>query len=232
MVIPDKKLLRPIRSYVRREGRMTKAQRDAYETLWPQYGVEPTDEQQLTSLELFGREVPIVVLEIGFGMGHSLAEMAMAQPEKSFLGVEVYRTGVGQLLRTLDEQAITNVRVANMDAVELLKQYIADASLQRVNLYFPDPWPKKRHHKRRLVQPAFLDLLAKKLVAGGVFHMATDWQDYAEHAMVVLSEHPAFANTLAEYQFAPRPAERPETKFEQRGVRLGHGVWDLLFQKI
>lgn len=219
---------RGIRSFVRREGRFTPGQRRALAELWPRFGVEPTG--LLDFAALFGRHAP-VVLEIGFGNGASLAQMAAAAPEKNFLGVEVHRPGVGRLLQTLAEQGIGNVRVAAIDAATLLAQCIPDASLAAVYLFFPDPWPKKRHHKRRLLQPAFAELVRQKLEVGGVFHAATDWQPYAEHMLAVLETAPGYANLAGVGAYAPRPGYRPLTKFEARGQRLGHGVWDVLFQR-
>ena len=218
---------RSIRSFVRREGRLTRGQQRALDLLWPQFGIE-AGEGPLELDTLFGRSAP-KVLEIGFGMGASLAQMAAAKPDWDFLGIEVHRPGVGTLLRHIEEQGLSNVRVICADAVEVLKQRIPDASLDRVQLFFPDPWHKKRHHKRRIVQPEFVALIAAKLKPGGVFHLATDWENYAQHMLAVLSASPQFRNQAGEGHYAPRPEERPLTKFEQRGQRLGHGVWDLLF---
>lgn len=220
--------LRGIRSFVRREGRFTPGQRRALEESWPHFGVEPT--AVLDFAALFGRRAP-VVLEIGFGNGATLAAMAAAAQDKNFLGVEVHRPGVGGLLQRLTELGIDNVRVAQVDAKVLLEQFIPDASLDAVYLFFPDPWPKKRHHKRRLVQPPFAELVRRKLVVGGVFHAATDWEPYALHMLDVLTAAPGYTNLAGEGAFAPRPSYRPLTKFEARGQRLGHGVWDLLFQR-
>jgi tRNA (guanine-N7-)-methyltransferase len=225
----DKKL-RPIRSFVRREGRLTPGQERALEQLWPQFGIEDAD----TPLDLnacFGREAPKVI-EIGFGNGASLAEMAKNQPDHDFLGIEVHRPGVGQLLNHIESLGLTNLRVACTDAVQLIKQRIADNSLSRVQLYFPDPWHKKRHHKRRIIQPEFVALLAAKLHSGGHLHMATDWENYAEQMLEDLSASDQFRNCGDETGFIARPDYRPVTKFEQRGHRLGHGVWDLLFERI
>jgi tRNA (guanine-N7-)-methyltransferase len=220
---------RSIRSFVRREGRLTRGQQRALAVLWPQFGIDRGD--SLLDLEaLFGRAAP-KVLEIGFGMGTSLAAMAAARPEWDFVGIEVHRPGVGTLLRQVEAQGLRNVRVICDDAVEVLKQRIPDASLDRVLLFFPDPWHKKRHHKRRIVQPDFVALVAIKLKPGGVFHLATDWEDYAEHMLAVVGASPAFRNLAGAGCYAPRSAERPLTKFEQRGRRLGHGVWDLLFER-
>ncbi len=220
--------MRRVRSFVRREGRMTDGQRRALDTYWPQFGVE----YQAVLLDLdqvFGRKAPRV-LEIGFGMGQSLAAMAGAAPDTDYIGVEVYRPGVGSLLRELGNHDIKNVRVISEDAVQVLEQMIPDAALDRVQLFFPDPWPKKRHHKRRIVQPGFLDLLSRKIKKGGIFHMATDWEEYAQHMMEVATAHPSFVNECGDGEYAPRPDYRPMTRFEMRGQRLGHGVRDLLFR--
>jgi tRNA (guanine-N7-)-methyltransferase len=176
----------------------------------------------------FGRAAPRI-LEIGFGMGEGLAEIAAAHPENDYLGVEVHTPGVGALLKQLGERGLTNVRVIQHDAVEVLTKMLAPASLSGIHIFFPDPWHKKRHHKRRLIQPPLAQLLASRLQAGGYIHLATDWQDYAEQMLAVLAAEPLLANTVADY--APRPDTRPLTKFEQRGIRLGHGVWDLLFRR-
>ncbi|MFB4202373.1 tRNA (guanine-N(7)-)-methyltransferase [wastewater metagenome] len=215
---------RPVRSFVRREGRLTGGQQRALERLYPRYGIEP-GEGVIDLTAAFGREAP-VVLDIGFGDGEALAEMAQAHPERSYLGIEVYRTGVGRLLRRLEEDGIDNVRVMDADAVAILRQHIAPAGLAGVNLFFPDPWPKKRHHKRRMVQPEWLALVASRLRPGGFLHLATDWENYAEHMLEVVSASPDFDNPHGGY--APDPGERPVTKFERRGRRKGHGVWDLI----
>lgn len=224
----DGKFMRRIRSFVRREGRLTKGQERALQELWPVMGVEFRDEM-LDLTALFGREAP-VVLEIGFGMGKSLVEMAAAAPEKNFIGIEVHRPGVGACLTSAQEAGITNLRLFCHDAVEVLGQMIPDQSIDTLQLFFPDPWHKSRHHKRRIVQPAFVQMLRPKLKIGGVFHMATDWENYAEHMLEVMNAAEGFVNTVAG-DYAPRPDSRPLTKFEQRGHRLGHGVWDLLFAR-
>ena len=224
----DGKFMRRIRSFVRREGRLTKGQERALQELWPVLGVEFRDEM-LDLTALFGREAP-VVLEIGFGMGKSLVEMAAAAPEKNFIGIEVHRPGVGACLTSAQEAGITNLRLFCHDAVEVLGQMIPDQSIDTLQLFFPDPWHKSRHHKRRIVQPAFVQMLRPKLKIGGVFHMATDWENYAEHMLEVMNAAEGFVNTV-EGDYAPRPDSRPLTKFEQRGHRLGHGVWDLLFAR-
>lgn len=225
----ENKSMRTIRSFVRREGRLTPGQQKALDDLWPLFGIEDTG-PELDFNEVFGRSATRV-LEIGFGNGSSLAEMAAKQTEADFIGVEVHRPGVGQLLNLIKQHALSNLRVACTDAVELLKTRIADHSLDRVQLYFPDPWHKKRHHKRRIIQPAFVSLLAQKLKPGGHLHMATDWQDYAEQMLDDLSASNDFINSAPDGAYIARPDYRPLTKFEQRGQRLGHGVWDLLFER-
>ena len=220
---------RPIRSFVKREGRFTDAQRRALETLLPKYGIAEGD-APLDFARAFGRVAPVHV-EIGFGNGDALAAMAAAHPENNHLGLEVHRPGVGALLRRVEAEGLTNVRVANTDAAEFLARRVPDASLAALYLFFPDPWHKKRHHKRRLVQPAFAALVARKLCPGGLWCLATDWEDYARQMMEVLSAAPDFENTLVSGAYAPRPASRPLTRFERRGQRLGHGVWDLVFRR-
>lgn len=226
----ESRVMRPIRSFVRREGRLTPGQQKALDDLWPHFGIDDThDPINLDSL--FGRHAP-VVLEIGFGNGASLAEMAQNQPEQNFIGIEVHRPGVGQLLKSIQTLELNNVRVACTDAVELLKHRIPDKSLDRVQIYFPDPWHKKRHHKRRIIQPAFVTMLADKLKHEGHLHLATDWQDYAEQMLIDVSANQRFVNCGNDDGFIERPSYRPITKFEQRGHRLGHGVWDLLFRRV
>ncbi len=222
-------LMRRIRSFVRREGRLTKGQERALTQLWPVMGVEFSG-QMLDLATLFGREAP-VVLEIGFGMGASLVEMAKAAPEKNFIGIEVHRPGVGACLTSAEEAGVTNLRLFCHDAVEVLEQMIPDQSIDTLQLFFPDPWHKSRHHKRRIVQAPFVQMLRPKLKLGGLFHMATDWQNYAEQMLEVMSVAEGFPNTSAFGDYVPRPDARPLTKFEQRGHRLGHGVWDLVFQR-
>ena len=223
----DNKHHRPIRSFVKREGKMTKGQINAIDQLWPSYGVDLTDgELELESL--FDRSA-YTILEIGFGNGLSLADMAEAAPEQNFLGVEVHQPGVGSLLVQVKKRGLENVRVSNSDAVDVLQQQIADASLDRVQIFFPDPWHKKRHNKRRLIQPDFVNTLLSKLKSNGVIHVATDWEHYAEHILEVLSENQGLRNTATDY--ATKPEYRPNTKYEERGIRLGHGVWDLIFEK-
>lgn len=219
--------LRRVRSFVLREGRLTPGQERALERWLPEYGL-PGNDEPLDMEALFGRAAP-TLLEIGFGNGATLLELAQRHPGWNFIGVEVHRPGVGHLLKLAGEQGVTNIRVSSRDAIEVLERQIPDASLHRVMLYFPDPWPKKRHHKRRIVQPSFAALVARKLAPQGEFHLATDWENYAEHMKDVLDASPDFVNTADGY--APRPEERPLTKFEQRGQRLGHGVWDLVYRR-
>lgn len=226
----EKPFYRRIRSFVKREGRLTKGQQRALEELFPVYGFK-ADESVFDLNKKFGR-VAVKIIEIGFGNGASLAEIAKAHPENDYLGIEVHRPGVGNLLLQIEKEHIQNIRVMCVDAVEVLEKNIADNSLDAVYLFFADPWHKKKHHKRRIVQQAFVQLLRKKLKTGGVFHMATDWQDYAEHMMDVMSAAEGFENTAGEGNYTERPAYRPLTKFEQRGQRLGHGVWDLIYRKV
>lgn len=181
--------------------------------------------------QVFGRQAPLT-LEIGFGMGHSLLEMAQATPGHDFIGIEVHRPGVGSLLSGLLAEGVNNVRVYSCDALEVLKTCVPDSSLDRLLLFFPDPWHKSRHHKRRIVQPEFAQLVRSKLKVGGIFHLATDWEPYAEHMLEVLNVAPGFMNLSADQTSVPRPLERPVTKFERRGERLGHGVWDLKFERV
>lgn len=221
---------REIKSYVMRAGRMTEGQQRGLDHGWPKFGLLLADGLQDFD-QVFARQAPRT-LEIGFGMGHSLLEMAKAAPEQDFIGVEVHRPGVGALLSGLLSEDLKNVRVYSCDALEVLKTCVADASLDRLMLFFPDPWHKSRHHKRRIVQPEFAQLVRSKLKVGGVFHLATDWQPYAEHMLEVLNEAPGFANLSSEQTYVERPIERPVTKFERRGERLGHGVWDLKFVRL
>jgi tRNA (guanine-N7-)-methyltransferase len=227
--MPDVLHPRAIKSFVLRQSRVTKAQDEALAALWPVFGIEK-GETPLDFPTLFGRNAPIT-LEIGFGNGDSLAQMAEAAPERDFLGIEVHTPGVGHLLKLVGEKALQNVRVMNTDAVEILLKRIPPASLDHVQLFFPDPWHKKRHHKRRLVQPEFAALIASRLRDGGIFHMATDWENYAQHMAKVMQASPDFHNMAENPPYSPRPDTRPLTKFENRGLKLGHGVWDLLYQK-
>lgn len=221
--------LRTVRSFVRRQGRLTSGQEKALANNWPVYGIEYSPEK-LDLNTLFGRNAE-TILEIGFGNGDSLLRMAQHHPENNFIGIEVHRPGIGHLLQNIEQAEVTNIRVLCHDAIDVLKHQIPDHSLDRLQLFFPDPWHKTRHHKRRIVQPEFCLLVAQKLKSGGIFHLATDWQNYAEHMLHVMNACIAFHNLSPENNFVPRPEERPLTKFEQRGHRLGHGVWDLLYQR-
>lgn len=217
-----------IRSYVLRGGRLGSGQQRALAELGPRF-VLPFAAAPLDRAAAFGRAAPLIV-EIGFGMGDATARVAAAMPENDLLGIEVHEAGVGALLRRIGEQGLANVRILRHDAVEVFQQMLGPGSLAGVHLWFPDPWPKKRHHKRRLVQPPFVALLASRLAPGGYLHCATDWQPYAEQMLEVLSAEPQLVNTVGA-GYAPRPAWRPLTKFEQRGLALGHGVWDLVFTR-
>jgi tRNA (guanine-N7-)-methyltransferase len=218
---------RRIRSYVLRQGRMSDAQRRAYEDGMTHWGI-PYSPATLDLAAAFGRSAP-VILEIGFGMGRTTAEIAEVHPQNNYLGVEVHTPGVGSLLKEIQGRGLSNIRIIQHDAVEVLTHMLADGALAGIHIYFPDPWPKKRHHKRRLIQPEFVALLARKLAPGAYLHCATDWEDYALQMLEVLSAEPQLKNTAS--GFAPRPQWRPVTKFEQRGLKLGHGVWDMLFEK-
>jgi tRNA (guanine-N7-)-methyltransferase len=219
---------RPIRSFVLRQGRISNAQRRAHADLLPAYGV-PFSPAVLDLDRVLGRAAP-KILEIGFGMGETTAAIAQQHPERDFLGVEVHTPGVGSLLKRIAELHLKNVRVIQHDAVEVLRHMIAPAALDGVHIFFPDPWPKKRHHKRRLIQPPFLALLASRMKPGATVHACTDWEDYAQQMLQVLSADRALENTASGY--ADRPDTRPETKFERRGLDLGHRVWDLVFRRI
>jgi tRNA (guanine-N7-)-methyltransferase len=219
-----------VRSFVVRAGRMTVAQERAWRDLWPVIGI-PDGLEPIDLHVAFGRIAPCA-LEIGFGNGESLVALAAAHPDRDYLGIEVHRPGVGHLMLRCETEGLTNVRVVCRDAVEVLERRIADGALDEVLLYFPDPWHKKRHHKRRIVQPAFVELVAGKLKPGGVFRMATDWQNYAEHMLATAGGCAAFRNESDAGDYVARPDSRPLTRFEQRGQRLGHGVWDLAFRKI
>jgi len=218
---------RPVRSFVLRQGRMSPAQQRALDELLPRHGL-PFAGAPLDWQHVFGRAAP-VVLEIGFGMGATTAEIAAAHPERDFVGIEVHAPGVGSLLRELDRRALANVRVIRHDAVEVVDAMIPPGSLAGIHVFFPDPWPKKRHHKRRLLKPDFVHALALRLAPGGYLHIATDWSDYAEEMLATLGVERLLANTVE--GFAPRPESRPQTKFERRGTRLGHPVFDLVFSR-
>lgn len=222
--------MRRIRSFVRRQGRLTKGQQHALDNYWPVMGVEYQPEA-VDLVSLFGRDAP-VVLEIGFGMGASLVTMAENNPQQNFLGIEVHSPGVGACLSSAHEAGVENLRVMCHDAVDVLDKMIPDNSLRMVQLFFPDPWHKARHNKRRIVQAPFAELVMRKLKLGGVFHMATDWEAYAEHMLEVMSSIAGYKNQSETQNYVPRPESRPLTKFEQRGQRLGHGVWDLMFERI
>ena len=218
---------RHIRSFVLRQGRVSPAQQRAVDTLLPRFGI-PYTAQPLDLNQAFGREAP-KILEIGFGMGDSTATIAQATPENDYLTLEVHTPGVGNLLKLIDTQQIPNIRIIQHDAVEVLRDMLGDATLDGVHIFFPDPWHKARHNKRRLIQAPFVAQLVQKLKPDGYIHVATDWQDYAEQVLRVLGAEPLLENTATDY--APRPIYRPLTKFEQRGLRLGHGVWDLVFRR-
>ena len=226
----DKTFIRRIRSFVKREGRLTEGQERALNDLFPLYGLELQD-TPINFADVFQRSAP-TILEIGFGNGTSLAAMAEKNPEQDYIGIEVHRPGVGNLLLQVEKSGLTNLRVMNEDAVDVLNKMIADESLDAVYLFFADPWHKTRHHKRRIVQEDFVQLLRKKLKVSGVFHMATDWEAYAKHMMRIMNATEGYENTAGKDQYLPRPDYRPLTKFEQRGQRLGHGVWDLIFKKV
>ena len=234
----DGKYIRTIKSFVKREGRLTNGQQKALDQFWPIMGLEHKN-GLINVAEVFGNNNP-VVMEIGFGMGASLVEMAKNAPDTNFIGIEVHLPGVGACLSTAAEAGVTNLRVYNHDAIEILQDCIADESLKTLQLFFPDPWHKTRHHKRRIVQPEFVQNLRSKLKMGGVFHMATDWENYAEHMIEVMSVAEGFQNIASQINseenkksdFIERPEARPLTKFEQRGHRLGHGVWDIMFERI
>jgi tRNA (guanine-N7-)-methyltransferase len=220
---------RPIRSFVLRPGRMTAGQRSALDENWSGWGLDRTA-GRFEAQQAFGRDGPLV-LEIGFGMGGSLVQMAAAAPATNFLGIEVHRPGVGKLMRNMVASEVDNIRVYCDDAVAVLNECLVDASLDRVQIFFPDPWHKKKHHKRRLIQPGFMELLSSRLKPGGVLHLATDWEDYALHMLTVLDASDTLENLSTAGGYVPRPEDRPLTKFELRGQRLGHGVWDLKYRR-
>lgn len=224
---PDSPGATHIRSFVHRRGHITQGQRDALERLLAQWSI-PYAQRRLDPAEVFGRQAP-TILEIGFGMGETTERIALERPGDNFLGVEVFNAGVGSMLKRIEASALRNVRIIQHDAVEVLRDMIAPDSLDGVHIYFPDPWPKKRHHKRRLIQPPFVALLTSRVKPGGYVHCATDWEHYAQQMLEVLGAEPLLRNTAEGY--APRPDFRPQTKFETRGLRLGHGVWDLMFKR-
>jgi len=228
MTISEQTFPQRIRSFIRRQGRLTPGQQLALDNYWDKYCLDPNADTNFS--QVFGRDAPLFV-EIGFGNGESLVRMAAANPDKDYMGIEVHKPGVGHLLMLLNQQGLNNVRIYCHDAIEIMEQKIADNSLAGVHLFFPDPWPKKKHHKRRIVRPGFVELLVRKLKPGGYFHAATDWKDYAEAMLAVLSESSELRNISPTNDYCDSPEYRPLTKFEQRGLRLGHGVWDLIFIK-
>lgn len=227
---PQSGAARRIRSFVRRQGRLTKGQQFALTHYWSKLGVEFSPEQ-LVFQRLFEREAPIV-LEVGFGMGTSLVQIAQQHPEQNFLGIEVHSPGVGACLAAAQKAKLNNLRLMCHDAFEVLEVMIPDNALAQVLLFFPDPWHKARHHKRRIVQASFAELVRRKLVIGGVLHMATDWEDYAQHMLAVMQRVSGYQNLAYDNGYTPRPDSRPFTKFELRGQRLGHGNWDIMFKRV
>jgi len=220
---------RPVRSFVLRGGRLTAGQKRALDEFWPRFGIEK-DDSVLDFGVLFGNDNP-VIMEIGFGNGDATWQMAQANPAENYLGVEVHQPGVGHLLLKMEQHGITNIRIANDDAVEFLQIRVSEASLAGVRIYFPDPWPKKRHHKRRIIQPAFVDLLTSRMRPGAILHLATDWEPYAEFMLEVMQSADGFVNLSPTGNFSGKPEWRPETKYERRGERLGYRVRDLLFKR-
>lgn len=218
---------REIRSFVLRQGKITSGQSKAIEEWLPKYGL-PYTAENCNLAEVFGRENPKIV-EIGFGMGHATWQIAKNNPDSDYLGIEVHLPGVGALLIQMLDNNVENIRIIRHDAVEVFKNMLADSSLDGIHIYFPDPWHKKRHHKRRIIQSLFVQLLAQKLKPGGYLHLATDWEDYAMWMLDILNKEPLLVNQSADGRFVPRPDFRPLTKFENRGLKLGHGVWDLIF---
>jgi tRNA (guanine-N7-)-methyltransferase len=225
------KPLRRIQSFVCRQHKLTETKEKLFERLWPEYGIPFTDQQIINLDKIFGRIAPKII-EIGFGDGENLLAMARNNPEQDFIGIEVYRRGISNVFSKLQDAPLPNLKIFWGDAQAILENNIADKSLEGLLVFFPDPWPKTKHHKRRLIQTSFIELLAKKLKSDGLFHMATDWQDYARHMMMVMSGalgNALFENKAGPNQYAERPKTRPVTKYERRGARLGHNVWDLLF---
>lgn len=221
--------LRPIRSFVRRAGRLTPSQQRALDELWPQFGVTFED-RQLDFAALFGRSAP-VVLEIGFGNGETLVQQASENAGNDYLGIEVHDPGVGHCLIAARDAGIANLRLIAHDAIDVLRRQIPPASLRRINLYFPDPWPKKRHHKRRIIQTSFLDVCADRLEPGGTLHIATDWADYARHIDEVVGHSSRFTCAERREHDGDKPLDRPVTKFERRGLRKGHRIWDWRYER-
>lgn len=218
-----------IRSFVRRGGRLTRAQRQALENLWPRYGIG--GDGRLDPEQIFGRDAPCII-EIGFGMGDALAAMASAHPERDYLGIDVHEAGIGRLLWFAEERKLDNLKVVRGDAVVFLRDRVQDSALDAVMVFFPDPWPKKRHHKRRLIRPDFVALLAERLKTGGQLQLATDWQEYADHMLQVIEANRAFRNLAGPGRFSSGPGERPVSRFQQRGERLGHSIFDLHFERV
>jgi tRNA (guanine-N7-)-methyltransferase len=225
----EKPLMRKIRSYVMRSGRMSERYKLAMDAHWQTIGLNPAE--PMNPEVVFGRKAPLVV-EIGFGMGDSLLDMAAADPDTDFIGIEVHEPGVGRVVFHINDGGLKNLRLYRVDAVDVLTHCFADSSIDRLQLYFPDPWHKKKHHKRRLVQIEFAALVYQKLTAQGQWHIATDWENYAEHCIEVMSHAPGFTNVAGDALYVLKPVYRPQTKFERRGERLGHGVWDMLFAKV
>jgi len=221
---------RPVRSFVLRGGRLTEGQKRALDQFWPRFGIEK-GESLLDFKSLFGNDAP-VIMEIGFGNGDATWQMAQACPAENYLGVEVHQPGVGHLLLKMEQQGIVNIRIANDDAVEFLRNRVPKESLDGARIYFPDPWPKKRHHKRRLIQPSLIELLASRMSPGALLHLATDWEPYAEHMLQVMRSSQGFVNLSPSGNYCDKPEWRPQTKYEKRGERLGHQVRDLLFKRI
>lgn len=218
-----------IRSFVIRAGRMTDGQRKAFDLAWKEFGMSLFD-GEINPEQVFGRQAPLVV-EVGFGMGDSLLEMCKNEPEKNFIGIEVHPPGVGRLINNAYKEKITNLKVYMADANDVLTECIPNLSVDRLQVFFPDPWHKKKHNKRRIIQPTFITTTLTKIKSNGCYHFATDWQEYAEHMIEVLNQEPKIVNTASDGDYCPRPDHRPITKFERRGERLGHGVWDIIFRK-
>lgn len=230
-MMSDGRPKRQIRSFVLRQGRLTKGQQQALDQFWPTFGIDYHPQQQLDFNQLFNNEHP-TVLEIGFGMGASFVAMAKSAVDRNFIGIEVHRPGVGACLMACEQENVTNIRVMCHDAVEVLENMIGDACLAKIQLFFPDPWHKAKHNKRRIIQPQFIQLLRSKLKIGGIIHLATDWQNYAEHMLATLNAAEGLQNLSPQLHYVDRPSDRPMTKFEKRGLDLGHNVWDLQFKRI